>query len=152
MRGFEVVSTFKDRVKELPKRATSGSAGYDLRVLTPYDRPVTIQPGQFILFDTGLKAYMGKDEVLQIFVRSSTGIKKGLVLGNTVGNVDCDFYNNPRDEGHIHIGLLNTSNKPQVIEHNERVAQGIFTKYLVVDNDEPISENRVGGIGSTGRK
>lgn len=148
MRGFEIVSTFKDRVKELPKRATTGSAGYDIRVLTPDRKSVVIPPRGRITFATGLKAYMEKDEVLQLYVRSSIGMKKGLVLTNSVGICDSDFYNNIDNEGHIRVGLLNTSNESQVVENNERVAQGIFTKFLTVDNDNAV-ETRVGGIGST---
>lgn len=151
MRGFEVVSKYKDRVKELPKRATVSSAGYDIRVLTEDEKPVKIYPGERVTFATGLKAYMDKDEVLQIYVRSSIGMKKGLVLTNSVGIVDSDYYNNPDNEGHISVGLLNTSDKPQVVENNERVAQGIFTKFLVADNDSA-TEIRTGGIGSTNEK
>lgn len=148
MRGFEVVSKYKNKVKELPKRATASSAGYDIRVLTPDELPVTIYPGESFTFVTGLKAYMGKDEVLQIYVRSSIGMKKGLILTNVVGIVDSDYYNNIDNEGHIYVGLLNTSGVPQIIENNERVAQGIFTKFLVVDNDSA-TEIRTGGVGST---
>lgn len=148
MRGFEVVSKFKNEVKELPTRATVSSAGYDIRVLTPCGVPVRIPPGCRVILNTGLKAFMEKDEVLQIYVRSSIGMKKGLVLTNSVGIIDADYYNNPSNEGHISVGLLNTSKESQVIENNERVAQGIFTKFLTVDNDTA-TETRIGGIGST---
>lgn len=148
MRGFEIVSGYEEKVKELPKRATVGSAGYDIRVLTPDGKSVVIPPRGRITFATGLKAYMEKDEVLQLYIRSSVGMKRGLVLSNAVAVVDSDFYNNPDNEGHIRVGLLNTSNESQIIENNERIAQGIFTKFLVADNDNTV-ETRVGGIGST---
>lgn len=146
LRGFEVVSSFEDKGVILPTRSTVGSAGYDFRVLT--DEPVIIKPHETHVFDTGVKAYMQEDEVLMIYVRSSTGIKKGLRLANGTGCIDSDFING-ETEGHIKIALTNYANKFVQIKNNDRVAQGIFTKYLTVDNDN-VTTNRIGGIGSTG--
>ena len=147
LRGFEVVSSFVDRGVILPTRSTAGSAGYDFRVLT--DEPIIIKPHETHVFDTGVKAYMQEDEVLMIYVRSSTGIKKGLRLANGTGCIDSDFING-ETEGHIKIALTNYANKFVQIENNDRVAQGIFMKYLTVDNDNVTTE-RTGGIGSTGK-
>lgn len=148
MRGFEIITGYEDKVKELPTRATEGSAGYDIRVLTENEQPVEIFPGESFVFETGIKAFMEKDEVLKLYVRSSIGMKKSLELANIVGIIDSDYYNNTKNEGHILISLRNTSNIKQTVEHNERVAQGIFVKFLTIDNDNAIGQ-RVGGVGST---
>ena len=79
----------------------------------------------------------------------SLAIKKGLTLANNVGIIDADYYNNPSNEGHIMVALANWTNRPVVIAKGERIAQGIFEKYLVADADETLSSERVGGIGST---
>lgn len=145
MRGFKVVSSFEDKNVSIPQRADKGSAGYDIRVLNTK----IIEPGKIEKFDTGLKAYMLENELLELHVRSSIGIKRGLILSNVVGIIDSSYYNNPDNEGHIIIALTNLTDKPVVIEAGERVCQGIFKKYLVTDNDQPLSSQRLGGIGST---
>lgn len=143
-RGFEPVSTFENIT--IPQRKTRLSAGYDISVI----KGAAIEPLETVKFDTGLKAYMLPDEFLGIHIRSSIGIKRGLILSNCTGVIDADFYNNPDNEGHIIIALTNTGEFPQEIKDGECVAQGIFYKYLVVDDDCPGGE-RLGGMGSTGR-
>ena len=98
---------------------------------------------------SNVKAYMAEDEVLQLYVRSSVGIKKGLMLKNTVGIVDSDYYSNKNNDGNIGLNLYNTTDEAVVIERGERVVQGIFMKYLTVDNDTFLKDERTGGIGST---
>ena len=146
VRGFEICSGFEETAA-LPTRATRHSAGYDFRV--PVGQGMTIEPHETAKFLSGIKAYMLPDEFLGIHVRSSIGIKKGLVLSNSVAIVDADFYGNPENEGNIMIALTNTSDQPQTIEDNERIAQGIFYKYLKTDCDYTDGE-RKGGIGSSG--
>ena len=102
-----------------------------------------------ILVPTGIKAYMQEDEYLQLANRSSNPLKHFLVLPNGVGVVDSDYYNNEENEGHIMIALLNFGNEPVTLEKGERVAQGIFSKYLIT-NDDDATGVRTGGIGSTG--
>lgn len=81
------------------------------------------------------------------------GIKKHLRLLNSVGIVDSDYYDNPDNEGHIMIALENMGAEPVRIARGERVAQGIFLRYLTTDGDgETVKEKRSGGFGSTGRK
>ena len=94
---------------------------------------------------------MLEDEVLELVPRSSIGFKKGLMLVNTVGVIDSDFYENPSNDGNIGFKFKNLTDKEVVIEAGERVLQGIFKKYLIIDDDEPITNVRVGGTGSTGR-
>lgn len=142
MRGFELVSNVEGG--SIPVRGTSKSAGYDIKVI----EGATIAPGQVHVFDTGLKAYMMDDEVLSLHVRSSIGIKKGLILANITGIIDSDYYNNENNEGHIMVAVLNTRSEPVEIEAGERICQGIFSKYLVASDDDATSV-RSGGIGST---
>ena len=146
-RGFEICTGYEDKAV-LPKRADSGSCGYDFYIISNVD--TYIRPNETVKFETGVKAYMPQDEYLAVHVRSSVGIKKNIVLSNVTGIIDSSFYNNPTNEGNICIALTNIGDKVQVIEPNARVAQGIFMKYLVADKDEVVNEKRTSGIGSTG--
>ena len=93
---------------------------------------------------------MELNEYLSIFIRSSLAFKKGLMLANSTGIIDCDYYNNPDNEGHIMIAYYNTKDVSYTIKKGERIAQGIFMKYLTTDDDDA-SGIRMGGIGSTGQ-
>lgn len=150
IRGFEIVS---DRFRKhpnvdikLPTRATSKSSGYDFYL--PID--VTLYPNEKVLVFSDIKAYMQDDEELLLFPRSSIAIKKGVVITNTIGKVDADYYSNPSNDGGIGIALWNTSENRVTLKAGERVCQGTFYKYLTVDNDKPLSDLRSGGIGSSG--
>lgn len=149
IRGFEKVINCKKTNNQnikLPERSTKDSAGYDF--FSPVK--VTIEPGQKELIWTDVKAYMQSQEVLIIDVRSSMGMKKDLMLSNTIGVIDKDYYNNESNEGNIGINLRNIGDHPVTIEIGDKIAQGIFIPYLIADsgNTEDI---RTGGIGSTGK-
>ena len=146
MRCFEIVSDYIFEDIKLPTRKTKTSVGYDIESA----RDIIISPGCTELIPTGLKAYMHDDEFLAIHVRSSVGIKRGLVLANGTGIIDSDYYNNLDNEGHIMIALRNTTHGKVTIKKGERIAQGIFQKYLTVENDKIGDNVRTGGIGSTG--
>ncbi|WP_025725478.1 dUTP diphosphatase [Acholeplasma granularum] len=146
MRKFEIVTSFMDKFINLPKRATKYSAGYDIESAIE----ISINPGEIKKIDTGIKVFMDKDEVLMIYPRSSLGIKKGLITSNAVGIIDRDYYNNPDNEGHIMIPLYNFSKEIVHIKKGERIAQGIFQKYLITEDDDANSE-RIGGFGSSGK-
>lgn len=144
MRGFERVSYIDNGI--IPTRGTKASAGYDFSTI----EEVTIEPGQVVICKTGIKAFMQDDEVLLLHVRSSIGIKKGLILANSTGVIDSDYYNNPNNEGHIMVALKNITQQSVTLSKDERICQGIFQKYLVCSNEEPtITETRTGGFGST---
>ena len=132
----------------LPTRSTSKSAGYDIRSM----EDGIINPGEYKRFKTGLKVCMNDDEVLYIYSRSSLGYKHGVTMVNSVGVIDADFYNNPDNEGHFSVCLINQSDTPFEVNVGDRVAQGVFMKYLMVDNEEEVVTKRSGGFGSTGRK
>ena len=146
MRKFEVAKGFEDRGVIIPQRKTAKSAGYDIVALTNED--VYLSPGQSVNLATGLKACMEDDEVMLLFIRSSLGIKKGITLSNSCAVIDADYYNNPDNDGHFILNVINTSNEVQCIPARSRVAQAVFVKYLTVDDDNATGE-RVGGIGST---
>lgn len=145
-RGFERISQFSDEAYKVlnPKRETTHAAGYDLKVA----EPTTINPGEITLVPTGVKAYMQPGEVLFLFDRSSNPRKKGLVLINSVGVIDGDYYNNPSNEGHIFAQMKNITDKAVTLPYGERIVQGVFMNHLIVDNDVA-SGDRTGGFGST---
>lgn len=143
-RGFEKVSGYE--YVNFPKRKTKQSAGYDIESAVN----VVINPGETKLIPTGIKAYMCENEWLGIYIRSSIAVKHGIVLANNVAVIDSDYYNNPDNEGHIMIALMNTSEMPYTVKKGDRIAQGIFHQYYKVDNDSA-DDDRIGRIGSTGK-
>jgi len=145
-RRFEKVSTLIQDDIILPKRATSASAGYDLYCF----EDTIINPGEIALIPTGVKALMPSNEGLLLFSRSSTGVKKRLMIPSSVGVIDSDYYNNPENEGHIYCVLYNFGQEIQSIKKNERVCQAIFVNLLLTDDDEPSLYQRRGGFGSSG--
>ena len=145
-RGFEIISDYKDKDIHLPMRKTAKSAGYDLEAA----QDKLIKAGQCGVIATGLKAYMQDDEYLGIHIRSSLAFKKHLNLINSQGVVDADYYNNPDNEGHIMIGLINFGTEDVFIQKGMRIAQAIFYKFLTVDDDIANDSIRQGGFGSTG--
>jgi dUTP pyrophosphatase len=93
---------------------------------------------------------MQPDEFLSLYIRSSIGIKKGLILSNITGIIDYDYiFGNTN--GNIGVSLRNISGDFVILEKGERVAQGIFQKYLESDNCNSESD-RKGGIGSTNER
>ncbi|MEY8442690.1 dUTP diphosphatase [Lactococcus ileimucosae] len=146
-RGFEIVSKYENAGLELPVRATKQAAGYDLSVA----EKLVIQPGEIKLVSTGLKAYMQAGEVLYLYDRSSNPRKKGLILINSVGVIDGDYYNNPSNEGEIFAQMKNITESEVVLEKGERIVQAVFMPFLVADGDEEtVKTTRTGGFGSTG--
>lgn len=144
-RGFEICKGADIRTI-LPKRKTRCSAGYDLYM--PFD--AVIKPFEEVSVPLGVKAYMQDDEVLYIHIRSSVAFKLGCRMKNCVGVIDADYYGNPDNDGNIGVVLCNRTGKDVEIKKGERIAQGIFHKYLTVDGDN-VTEERTGGMGSTGK-
>jgi dUTP pyrophosphatase len=149
-RGFEIV---KDNFRknegdiQLPKRGDKRSAGYDF--YSPVD--LVIKAGETGFIWTDIKAFMQDDEVLLLYVRSSVGVKHGVVLSNGTGVVDASYFSNANNDGNIGIPLRNLSDKDFVINKGDRIAQGIFMNYLVADDDNVMNEERKGGFGSSGK-
>ena len=150
-RGFEIAKGFENSNINLPVRSTKNSAGYDVEAAEDCVIPA-FKPGQKpTLVKTGIKAYMESDEVLILANRSSNPGKKGLILANSIGVVDSDYYGNSDNDGHIMYAFFNFKAEDVEIKKGERIGQAIFQKYLVTDNDIAQGE-RTGGFGSTNKQ
>ena len=174
MASFEFVTRHKDCGLYLPKYATPGSAGVDLAAVEDtvipsyYSLMNSLQDkakGDFFSLDqmakltkethakptlisTGLKCCLSKDEYLKIVVRSSTPLKYWLILANSEGVIDSDYYNNADNEGEIYIQVINLSPFDLNIKKGETIAQGLI---MPVNHAKCAikSEERVGGFVST---
>ena len=149
MRKFEKISfeQFKKDICDdkklydeynLPKRGTKSAAGYDFYALYDY----TIHPGETMKIPTGIKVCMEDDDVLFLIDRSSMGFKWNVRMCNQVGVIDADYYNNSSNEGHMWIRLQNEGDKDYIVKKGDAMIQGVFLKYLKVDNEEEINEVR----------
>ena len=158
MRKFEKISfdQFKkdvcDDIKlyeeySLPKRKTKYSAGYDICSLIDY----VLKPNESITIATGFKYISPTDEMFMIVIRSSLGFKHNIRLVNQVGIIESDYYNNESNEGHVMVKIKNEGDSDFVIKKGEAIAQGIFVKFLTVDDEEEINNIRKGGFGSTNK-
>lgn len=152
MRKFEYVSRvlstgyeMKEPMFDLPKRATKNSMAYDF--YSPED--FKVEPKGTYFLKTGIKANMNSDEGLILNPRSSMG-KKNIMFANTNGWIDSDFYNNEDNEGEIGLLFYNFGEEVWEVKRNDRIAQGMFVKYLVTDDDET-TNTRKGGWGSSGK-
>ena len=151
LRGFEIAKGWENKNINLPKRSTKYAAGYDVESAEDVVIPAFKPGAKPTLIPTGLKAYMQDDEMLCLYNRSSNPKKKGLVLANSVGIVDKDYYGNVDNDGHIMYAMWNFKDEDVKVEKGERIGQAIFQKYLIADNDTTDSE-RTGGFGSTDKK
>jgi dUTP pyrophosphatase len=150
-RGFQEVKNEHKKIDpsveiKLPTRGSSKSAGYDFYSTAD----ILIEAGGSALIWTDVKAYMLDDEVLKIYPRSGLALKQGLIIKNTVGIIDADYFSNKNNDGNIGICLYNSSGSNQEIKIGDRIAQGIFEKYLLIDNDITAAK-RDSGFGSTGK-
>lgn len=150
LRGFEIAKGFEDKNINLPIRKTKYSAGYDVEAAEDVVIPSFKKGMAPTLVKTGLKAYMQDDEVLLLYNRSSNPKKKGLVLANSVGVIDKDYYGNPDNDGHFMFAFYNIKDEDVKIKKGECIGQAIFQKFLLTDNDNA-DGIRMSGFGSTGR-
>ena len=153
MRKFEKINeeVFKKEIPDgvyeeviLPKRSTKYSAGYDFYSIMD----ITLNPGERKVIPTGIKCIMNDNEYLAIYIRSSLGFKYNVRMCNQVGIIDKDYYSNKKNDGHIMIALQNEGDKVLEIKKGDRLVQGIFTPYFIID-DDMANGDRIGGIGST---
>ena len=133
---------------KLPKRATTGSAGYDF--FAPVD--LVLAPGETIKIPTGVRVWMEQDWVLKCYPRSGLGFKYRLQLNNTVGIIDSDYFYSD-NEGHIFAKITNDSNedKTLTIPADTGFMQGIFVEYGITMDDD-VTTVRNGGFGSTSQR
>ena len=150
VRGFEIVKGFENKGINLPIRKTKCSAGYDVEAAEDAVIP-SFKPGMKpTLVKTGIKSYFPDDEYLMLANRSSNPGKKGLILANSIGIVDADYYGNPSNDGHIMFAFYNFFDQDVEIKKGDTIGQAIFQKYYIADNDNAEGE-RVGGFGSTSK-
>lgn len=150
MINIELIKT-TDTV-QLPERATSGSAGLDLRA--NIQEKELLKPSQCCTIRTGIKLNFSNHPRLVglILPRSSLGIKYGIILSNSVGVIDSDY------QGEIMVDLWNTSNKCYTIRPQEKIAQILFFSHQLIDftivskfSKKEITDRGDNGFGSTGR-
>lgn len=165
-RGFEVCKGYEDKDINLPIRKTKNSVGYDIEsaediVIPSMWKTVFKNVGKFLkgqedyepikptLVKTGIKAYFNEDEVLFLANRSSNPGKKGLVLANSLGIVESDYYGNPDNDGNLMYAFYNFFPVDTVIHKHDTVGQAYFQTFLIADNDISTNAKRMGGFGST---
>lgn len=131
---------------KMPKRATSGSAGYDFYSTLAFE----LKPGESIKIPTGIRAKINDGWVLKLYPRSGLGFKFRVQMNNTVGIIDSDYYSSD-NEGHIFCKIMNDTNEDKTVSLNQGAGfcQGIFVEYGITFDDD-VTEERNGGFGSTG--
>ena len=130
---------------QLPRRGTTGAGAYDFFSPSTY----VLNPGQQVMIWTDVKAMMPQGVMLLLNVRSSMG-KSRLRLANTQGWIDSDYANNPGNDGNIGILLENNDSIAHTIREGDRIAQGMFARFYVTEDDF-VETTREGGFGSTGQ-
>lgn len=136
-----------DPAVRLPKYESAGAAGFDLASSVD----LTVEPGQVALVPTGLVIEVPAGHFLGVFARSSTPLKRGLMVANGVGVVDED-YCGATDE--IKVEVFNFTSQPVRVARGDRLAQGILMPYARaswLEASEPTREAR-GGFGATDRE
>lgn len=164
-RGFEICKGYENKDITLPIRKTVNSVGYDFEaaediVIPSIWKVVFSNVGKFLkgstdyenikptLVKTGIKSYFLEDEALFLANRSSHPFKKGLVLANSVGVIESDYYENPDNDGELMFAYYNFFPVDVTIHKHDTIGQGFFQKFLTVDGDSA-SGKRLGGFGST---
>jgi dUTP pyrophosphatase len=143
-RGMDVRITRLDESVSLPSYQTAGAAGFDLASSVE----MTIAPGEVALVPTGLVIAAPPGHFVGVFARSSTPLKRGLMVANGVGIVDAD-YSGPQDE--IRIEVLNFTSAPVVVRRGDRLAQGVILPFVRASWKEGPADGRTrGGFGATG--
>lgn len=178
MAKFETISKYAGHDELIPIRKTQEAAGYDFVVaedtlIPPYEylmseivsyvgikninEPMTLEDiakttkaadAKVTLVPTGVKCELDPGTYLELTVRSSCPLKHWLILGNGVGVIDGDYYNNEDNEGHIFFQIINLSPVPIILKKGDAIGQGIIKEYQKVEGD--IAKGvRKGGLGST---
>ena len=174
---FEKVSKYANVDIAMPVRKTAESAGYDMVAAEDYIIPSLlqmcadasevwpVQSDEYVnleqmakftketgfkptLVSTGMKCKLDPGTYLQLSVRSSSPLKYWIMMANSVGVIDADYYNNPDNEGEIFFQLYNLSPFNIQIKKGEAIGQGIILPYMLTEDDAALGE-RLGGFGST---
>ncbi|MAG11877.1 MAG: dUTP diphosphatase [Parcubacteria group bacterium] len=130
---------------QIPQYQTAGAVGFDFAAA----EPMVCEPGKVTKIPTGIIMKIPEGYMLQITARSSTSIKRGLMMSNGVGTIDQD-YCGPTDE--IHLLVYNFTPEPVHISAGDRLANGIFIPVEIVQFKEVelMTATSRGGFGSTG--
>ncbi len=145
----KIVNPLMGKAIPLPSYATDGSAAIDLRACLK--EQLGIQPGETVLVGSGIAINIKDPNIVGIIVpRSGLGIKKGVVLANTVGVIDSDY------QGEIKIGLFNRSQNRYFVQPGERICQMLFMPVInatlkLVQEFSNTTFRGIGGFGHTGR-
>ena len=133
---------------DLPAYATELSAGMDLRA--NIDEPITLNPLQRVLVQTGIFIALPPNYEAQVRPRSGLALKHGITVLNSPGTIDADY------RGEIKIILVNLSDQEFTLNPGERIAQMVIAKYerVILKEVEALGETErgEGGFGSTGKK
>lgn len=165
VRGFEVCKGYEEKDITLPIRKTKNAVGYDIEaaedtIILSVWKTVFSNFSKFLkgdtnyddvkptLVKTGIKSYFCEDEALFLANRSSHPFKKGLVLANSIGVIESDYYENPSNDGELMFAYYNFFPFDVTIKKHEACGQAFFQKFLVADDDNATGE-RKGGFGST---
>lgn len=141
----EQIKEMFDQIK-MPLRATKMSAGYDFYL--PF--PIEMNPGDELTIPTGIRAKIQEDFALLIMPKSGLGTKSRLIMYNTAGLIDADYYFSD-NQGHILVKLLydiRNSNKTLSLPAGKSFVQGFFFPFGITVDDNAEGQ-RNGGFGST---
>lgn len=179
MAHFEKISKYADVDLAMPVRKTSQSAGYDMVAAEDYVIPSLplmceeakllwpVEVDEYVsleqmadftkkigfkptLVSTGMKCKLDPGSWLQLSVRSSSPLKYWLMLGNGIGIIDADYYNNPDNEGEIFFQIYNLSPFNIQIKKGDAIGQATILPYGITSDDIVMGE-RTGGFGSTSK-
>ncbi len=165
-RGFEICKGYEDKDVNMPIRKTRNAVGYDFEAVEDTVIPSiwksvlaniknvfktenVAEDYKPTLVKTGIKSYFGEDEVLILANRSSNPAKRGLILANSIGVIDSDYYNNSDNDGQIMYAFYNFFPFDVTIKKHDIIGQAYFQNFLIADNDNVLNETRKGGFGST---
>ena len=138
------IKKLKEKVKE---KQDSMLRNYTLKEIASLTKETGAKP---TLVSTGVKCKLAPGYYLELSVRSSTPLKYWIVLANSVGIIDADYYNNPDNEGEIFFQVINLSPFPIALKKGDIIGQGIIKRYFTTDDDNlKEGATRIGGFGST---
>lgn len=135
-----------DEIK-MPVRATKHSVCYDC--YSPIDE--IIEPGETKLIFINVKAYCNHDEGFALATTSGMG-KREIMVSQGLGIIESDYADNDNNDGNIGFMLFNHGKNPYEIKKGDKIGHIYFFKFLIVDDEEEITNVRTGGFGSTNNK
>lgn len=132
-----------------PAYATADAAGMDVRAAVPADAPLTLQPGERAMIETGFCMALPASHEAQIRPRSGLAARHGVTCLNTPGTIDADY------RGEVMVILINLGGEPFTVNRGDRIAQMVIAPVTraSIDMSELLDQTPrgEGGFGSTGR-